>query len=160
MLNKFIIKKTKKRVKRIGRGIGSGTGKTCGRGNKGQKSRSGVALRGFEGGQVPIYIKLPKRGFRKKIKKKTKILKISTLNNLIKKRVLKKDQCISLKELSNNKIYKYKKEKIKLLSDDSNINGLKVSVDKVSRKIIELNKYKKIKVNLRKKKLIIHFFDY
>jgi len=151
MLNKFIIKKTKKRVKRIGRGIGSGTGKTCGRGNKGQKSRSGVALRGFEGGQVPIYIKLPKRGFRKKIKKKTKILKISTLNNLIKKRVLKKDQCISLKELSNNKIYKYKKEKIKLLSDDSNINGLKVSVDKVSRKIIELNKYKKIKVNLRKK---------
>ena len=76
MLNKFIIKKTKKRVKRIGRGIGSGTGKTCGRGNKGQKSRSGVALRGFEGGQVPIYIKLPKRGFRKKIKKKKKIKKI------------------------------------------------------------------------------------
>jgi len=75
MLNKFIVKKIKKKVKRLGRGMSSGRGKTCGRGNKGQKSRSGIALKGFEGGQVPIYIKLPKRGFKKKKKKKNKNIK-------------------------------------------------------------------------------------
>jgi len=54
----------KKQRKRVGRGIGSGLGKTAGRGHKGQKSRSGVAIKGFEGGQMPIYRRLPKRGFR------------------------------------------------------------------------------------------------
>ena len=54
----------KKKAKRAGRGIGSGLGKTAGRGHKGQKSRSGVAIKGFEGGQMPIYRRLPKRGFR------------------------------------------------------------------------------------------------
>ena len=54
-----------KNRKRVGRGVGSGTGKTGGRGVKGQKSRSGVALNGFEGGQMPIYMRLPKRGFKK-----------------------------------------------------------------------------------------------
>ncbi len=55
---------SKKARKRVGRGIGSGLGKTAGRGHKGQKSRSGVAIKGFEGGQMPIYRRLPKRGFR------------------------------------------------------------------------------------------------
>ena len=62
--NKIIIKKI-----RVGRGIGSGKGKTSGRGHKGQKSRSGVAIKSFEGGQMPLYRRLPKRGFNS-IKKK------------------------------------------------------------------------------------------
>ena len=57
--------KSSKRKKRLGRGIGSGKGKTCGRGHKGQKSRSGVAIKSFEGGQMPLYRRLPKRGFKK-----------------------------------------------------------------------------------------------
>ena len=151
MLNKFVVKKVKGSIKRVGRGIGSGKGKTCGRGNKGQKSRSGIALKGFEGGQVPIYIRLPKRGFRKKNKMKTRILNVKTINNLIRKKILKKEQYISLKDLSNNKIYNYKKEKVKLLSDNTNnnINKLNISVNEISKKIIKLNKYKNIKINLR-----------
>ena len=62
--------KTTKRSKRLGRGIGSGKGKTSGRGHKGQKSRSGVAIKGFEGGQMPIHMRLPKRGFNNFTKKK------------------------------------------------------------------------------------------
>ena len=63
-LNQFAnLKKIEKNRKRIGRGIGSGTGKTSGKGHKGQKSRSGVSIKGFEGGQMPIHRRLPKRGF-------------------------------------------------------------------------------------------------
>lgn len=64
---------TKSRI-RVGRGIGSGKGKTCGRGQKGQKSRSGVAVHGFEGGQMPIYRRLPKRGFKIRLRKNLPLL--------------------------------------------------------------------------------------
>jgi large subunit ribosomal protein L15 len=59
----YNIENPKKKSKRVGRGIGSGKGKTCGSGHKGQKARTGVAINGFEGGQMPIYRRLPKRGF-------------------------------------------------------------------------------------------------
>ena len=72
------------RKKRIGRGIGSGKGKTGGRGVKGQKSRSGVAINGFEGGQMPIYMRLPKRGFNKPNRKRFQELSIASLNRAIK----------------------------------------------------------------------------
>ena len=62
-LNTLISKSSKSKI-RVGRGIGSSKGKTCGRGHKGQKSRSGVAIKSFEGGQMPLYRRLPKRGFR------------------------------------------------------------------------------------------------
>jgi large subunit ribosomal protein L15 len=71
------------RKKRIGRGIGSGKGKTGGRGVKGQKSRSGVAINGFEGGQMPIYMRLPKRGFNKPNRKRFQELSIASLNRAI-----------------------------------------------------------------------------
>lgn len=69
--------------KRIGRGVGSGKGKTAGRGVKGQKSRSGVAIKGFEGGQMPIYMRLPKRGFNKPNRKKWAQLTIANLERAI-----------------------------------------------------------------------------
>lgn len=69
--------------KRVGRGIGSGTGKTGGRGVKGQKSRSGVAIKGFEGGQMPIHMRLPKRGFNKPNRKRFAELSIANLNRAI-----------------------------------------------------------------------------
>ena len=69
---------TKNRI-RVGRGIGSGKGKTCGRGQKGQKSRSGVAVKGFEGGQMPIYRRLPKRGFKNPFAKEFAVVNLDTI---------------------------------------------------------------------------------
>lgn len=69
--------------KRVGRGIGSGKGKTCGRGVKGQKSRSGVAIKGFEGGQMPIHMRLPKRGFKNIFAKKTTGVNIGRIQEAI-----------------------------------------------------------------------------
>ena len=69
-LNTLNLKTKKTKKKRLGRGIGSSKGKTCGRGHKGQKSRSGVAIKSFEGGQMPLYRRLPKRGFKSSNNKK------------------------------------------------------------------------------------------
>ena len=70
---------------RVGRGIGSGKGKTAGRGMKGQKSRSGVAINSFEGGQMPLYRRLPKRGFKNIFQKKIQNINFNMIENLIKK---------------------------------------------------------------------------
>ena len=72
-----------KKAKRIGRGPGSGTGKTAGRGIKGQKSRSGVAINGYEGGQMPLYMRLPKRGFSKPNRKKFAVINLGILQKFI-----------------------------------------------------------------------------
>ena len=77
--------KQKKR-KRICRGIGSGKGKTGGRGMKGQKSRTGVSINGFEGGQMPLHMRMPKHGFKSKSKYKKVILKTDFFNLLLKKK--------------------------------------------------------------------------
>ena len=76
---------SKKSRKRVGRGSGSGLGKTSGRGVKGQKSRSGVSINGFEGGQMPLYRRLPKRGFKNPFKIKVQQINFNTLTNLINK---------------------------------------------------------------------------
>ena len=85
-LNSLNLKITKSK-KRFGRGIGSGKGKTCGRGHKGQKSRSGVAVKSFEGGQMPLYRRLPKRGFNslnKQAKKSIAIINLSQVQEILK----------------------------------------------------------------------------
>jgi len=74
-----------KNRKRRGRGAGSGLGKTAGRGVKGQKSRSGVSIKGFEGGQMPLYRRLPKRGFKNPFKKKVQQINFNIISNFIKK---------------------------------------------------------------------------
>ena len=83
-LNELVEKKGAfKTKKRLGRGPGSGVGKTCGRGLKGQKSRSGVSINGFEGGQMPIYMRLPKRGFNVPNAKKYSVINIGALQDFI-----------------------------------------------------------------------------
>ena len=77
-LNTITLSDNRLRRKRVGRGIGSGSGKTCGRGGKGQTARSGVSINGFEGGQMPLYRRLPKRGFSRSAFKKRFFLVIST----------------------------------------------------------------------------------
>ena len=79
-----LIKNNKKKI-RVGRGIGSGKGKTSSRGHKGQKSRSGVAIKSFEGGQMPLYRRLPKRGFKSLQKDIVAILNLSKIQNIINK---------------------------------------------------------------------------
>ena len=82
-----LTKNNKKKI-RVGRGIGSGKGKTSSRGHKGQKSRSGVAIKSFEGGQMPLYRRLPKRGFKSINKKNIATLNLSKIQNIIEKKII------------------------------------------------------------------------
>ena len=104
-----------KKSKRRGRGSGSGLGKTAGRGVKGQKSRSGVSINGFEGGQMPIYRRLPKRGFKNYFKTKTQNINFTMINNILKKYKLN-PEVISEEELFEKKIFKRVKGGLKLLN--------------------------------------------
>ena len=101
--------------KRIGRGIGSGTGKTSGKGHKGQKSRSGVSIKGFEGGQMPIHRRLPKRGFTNINRIKYTELNLDNIQNLIDGKKIDPKKFISYKILLDLGLVKSKKAKIKLL---------------------------------------------
>ena len=99
---------------RVGRGIGSGKGKTSGRGIKGQKSRSGVAIKSFEGGQMPLYRRLPKRGFNSIKKKKIAKINLKNIQKIIENKKINSETIINLNFLKKEKIIhkKYKQYKI------------------------------------------------
>ena len=118
---------------RVGRGIGSGKGKTSGRGVKGQKSRSGVAIKSFEGGQMPLYRRLPKRGFNSLNKKNVAILNLDQLQLLIDKKRIDKNNVINLVELRKNDLLKKKYKKIKILGKGEVKDKLKLEVNFVSK---------------------------
>ena len=111
----------KKKKIRVGRGIGSGKGKTSGRGMKGQKSRSGVAIKSFEGGQMPLYRRLPKRGFNPINKIKIAKINIEKQQTLIENKKLNTDKKIDLKNLIKKNILNKSYKKIKILGT-GNIN--------------------------------------
>tara|TARA_B100000029_G_scaffold226339_1_gene224131 strand:+ start:655 stop:1107 length:453 start_codon:yes stop_codon:yes gene_type:complete len=113
MLNS--ISKIKKKKIRVGRGIGSGKGKTSGRGIKGQKSRSGVAIKSFEGGQMPLYRRLPKRGFNSIKKYKIAKINVEKLQILFEKKIIKSDEKINLKNLIKKNIFNKTYNKMKIL---------------------------------------------
>ena len=125
-------KKTKKM--RVGRGIGSSKGKTSGRGHKGQKSRSGVAIKSFEGGQMPLYRRLPKRGFKSKSKNKLiAIINLSRIQELIKKQnSISKDK-INLISLQKSKFIHKKYKKLKLLGSGDLKEKLNIEVNLISK---------------------------
>ena len=125
--------KVKKKKIRPGRGIGSGKGKTSGRGHKGQKSRSGVAIKSFEGGQMPLYRRLPKRGFNSIKKNNIAILNLQQLQKYISKGRLNSRNLINLSELKKNKILKNKIEKIKLLGNGDIKDQINIEVDFISK---------------------------
>ena len=103
-LNSLSTKRVKLK-KRVGRGIGSSKGKTCGRGHKGQKSRSGVAIKSFEGGQMPLYRRLPKRGFKKiNNNKNIAMLNLSTIQEIFDKRKFLPTNKINLSNLQKSKL--------------------------------------------------------
>ena len=112
-LNSLIKNNTKKI--RVGRGIGSGRGKTSSRGHKGQKSRSGVAIKSFEGGQMPLYRRLPKRGFKTLNKKNMAILNLSKIQSIYEKNKNELKSSLDLKSLKDKKLINKKYLKLKIL---------------------------------------------
>lgn len=126
--------------KRLGRGIGSGKGKTSGRGHKGQKARSGVAIKGFEGGQTKLYQRLPHRGFINIFKTHYKVLTTDIIMDLIDSGTLNKDEVITKEILEEKKIIK-KNELVKLIMGKRPVNvDFKIEADKTSK---EASKYLK-----------------
>ena len=114
--------------KRIGRGIGSGTGKTSGKGHKGQKARSGVAIKGFEGGQMPIHRRLPKRGFNNINRVPNVELNIEKIEKLIDTKIIDPIKVINHKSLMKIGLIKSENSKIKLLGKGEIKNKINIEV--------------------------------
>ena len=130
-LNTFKLKLKKNKI-RLGRGIGSSKGKTGGRGHKGQKSRSGVAIKSFEGGQMPLYRRLPKRGFKSYNPSNFAIINISRIQQEIdRKKILPKDK-LNLSILQKTKIINKKYKKFKLLGSGDLKEKFDIEVNYIS----------------------------
>ena len=130
-LNELI--KTNYSKLRVGRGMGSGKGKTSGRGVKGQKSRSGVAIKSFEGGQMPLYRRLPKRGFKKIKRKNIAIINLSDIEIFIKNKRIKPQDEINIKNLIEKKIIGKKYNKLKILGKGDIKEKIKIKTDFISK---------------------------
>tara|TARA_B100001741_G_C16488712_1_gene568625 strand:+ start:354 stop:812 length:459 start_codon:yes stop_codon:yes gene_type:complete len=137
---------------RVGRGIGSGKGKTSGRGVKGQKSRSGVAIKSFEGGQMPLYRRLPKRGFNPLKKEKIAKINLGELQTLIEKKRIKEDSQINIESLIKAKIINKSIKKIKVLGSGEIKKKIDLSVDYISKSAKEKLEKAGCIVNLKLKK--------
>ena len=122
--------------KRRGRGSGSGLGKTAGRGVKGQKSRSGVSINGFEGGQMPLYRRLPKRGFKNKFQKKIQTINFTILHSLMAKYNIDSKN-IKESELFEKKILNKSKGSLKLLNYGELKDAINIEISSASKKAIE-----------------------
>ena len=136
------ITKVKIPKKRLGRGIGSGKGKTSGRGVKGQKSRSGVAIKSFEGGQMPLYRRLPKRGFNPLKKEKIAIINLGKIQDLIDNQKLSSTDKINIETFKKLNIINKKFNKIKILASGEIKKKIDLNAHFVSKKAEE--KLKKI----------------
>ena len=137
-LNSFI-KNNKKKI-RVGRGIGSGKGKTSSRGHKGQKSRSGVAIKSFEGGQMPLYRRLPKRGFKSLNKNNTAILNLSKIQNIIDKKKNNIKNTLDLKTLKEKKLINKKFSKLKILGTGEIKKNIEISAHFAQNKLYQNRK--------------------
>ena len=132
----------KKNKKRIGRGIGSGTGKTSGKGHKGQKARSGVAIKGFEGGQMPIHRRLPKRGFNNIFRKEYVPINLGIIQKLINEKKISGEKPINLETLLQVGLLKKKNNNIKILAKGefkSKLKFIGFNFSKNAKIIVEKN---------------------
>ena len=145
-----LTKNNKKKI-RVGRGIGSGKGKTSSRGHKGQKSRSGVSIKSFEGGQMPLYRRLPKRGFKPLNKKNIAVLNLSKIQNIVDKSSNKIKNILDLKTLKEKKLINKKYLRLKILGSGEIKNKLEISAHFASKQA--LTKIEKVggKLSLIKK---------
>ena len=143
------IKMNKSKI-RVGRGIGSGKGKTSGRGVKGQKSRSGVAIKSFEGGQMPLYRRLPKRGFNPIAKKNIAILSLDKIQSHLDKKNLKVGEIINSNLLKKLKLINSNSIKLKILGTGEIKDKVNIEADLASKSAIE--KLEKIGGSIQLKK--------
>jgi len=132
--NRLKIKKAKVRV---GRGIGSGKGKTSGRGVKGQKSRSGVAIKSFEGGQMPLYRRLPKRGFNSISKTKIAILNLDAIQAFINKKSIKITETLNSETLKKLKLINKNSSKLKILGSGELKDKINIEADLASKSALK-----------------------
>ena len=149
MLNN--LKKLKEKKIRVGRGIGSGKGKTSGRGVKGQKSRSGVAIKSFEGGQIPLYRRLPKPGFNQFKKNKVGSINLDKIQKLFDENKINSEIKIDINILKKLNVINKKYNKIKILGNGEIKKKIEINADFISKSAQE--KLKKIgaTVNLPRK---------
>ena len=143
------IKINKKKI-RVGRGIGSGKGKTSGRGVKGQKSRSGVAIKSFEGGQMPLYRRLPKRGFNPIEKKNIAILNLDKIQSFIDKKSVKTSEILNSNLLKKLKLINKRSSKLKILGSGVIKDKINIEADLASKSAV--NKLEKIGGSIQIKK--------
>ena len=129
--------KINKRKIRVGRGIGSGKGKTSGRGVKGQKSRSGVAIKSFEGGQMPLYRRLPKRGFNPIFKKNIAILNLDKIQSYIDKKNIKTSDTLNSDLLKKLKLINKNSFKLKILGSGEIKDKINIEADLASKAAIQ-----------------------
>ena len=126
--------KVKKSKKRLGRGIGSGKGKTSGRGHKGQKSRSGVAIKSFEGGQMPLYRRLPKRGFKSITNNKNiAIINLSRIQEILINEKNTFNNKINLENLQKTKFVNKKYKRLKLLGSGDLKKKFDIELNSISK---------------------------
>ena len=126
------VKINKKKI-RVGRGIGSGKGKTSGRGVKGQKSRSGVAIKSFEGGQMPLYRRLPKRGFNPISREEVAILNLEKIQSYIDKKSIKTSEVLNAEILKKLKLINKKSKKLKILGTGDIKDKINIEADLASK---------------------------
>jgi large subunit ribosomal protein L15 len=126
-----------KKAKRVGRGPGSGTGKMAGRGIKGQKSRSGVSLNGYEGGQMPLYMRLPKRGFNKPNRKKFAVVNLGIIQKFIDAGKLDAKAAITEDALLSSGIVRRKLDGVRVLAKGEFSAKIDISVTGASKSAIE-----------------------
>ena len=136
--------------KRLGRGIGSGKGKTSGRGVKGQKSRSGVAIKSYEGGQMPLYRRLPKRGFNSILKQNVAILNLEKIQSYINKKSIKTSEVLNSDLLKKLKLIDKNSNKLKILGNGEIKDKIDIEADLASKSAIE--KLEKIGGSIQLKK--------
>ena len=135
---------------RVGRGIGSGKGKTSGRGVKGQKSRSGVAIKSFEGGQMPLYRRLPKRGFNSINKKNIAVLNLDKIQYHIDKKIIKVNDLLNSELLKKLNLIKKNSSKLKILGSGKIKDKVNIEADLASKSAVE--KLEKIGGSIQLKK--------
>ena len=145
-----LVKNNKKKI-RVGRGIGSGKGKTSSRGHKGQKSRSGVAIKSFEGGQMPLYRRLPKRGFKSLNKDSIAILNLSKIQNILDKSANDMKGNFDLKTLKAKKLINKKFLKLKILGSGEIKKNIEISANYVSKQALSKIEKAGGKINIIKK---------
>ena len=150
-LNTIVDKASIKKPKRVGRGIGSGTGKTSGAGHKGQKSRSGVAIKGFEGGQMPLHRRLPKRGFKNRFRTEYSVINIGDIDKAISDKKIDSKKIITNEDFFKAGLIRNKNVLVKILGNGKTNHSLNLKVDKASQSAIKLISDKKGKIDYNEK---------